>query len=224
MSTNLYAENYEPYIRQGEGFRTKLPVVLQGTAANLTVGGNETVTGNVSVTGNITAGGTISQSGVVPTVFHSGGTQPFGALTTNYTQTKLVTTDTYYCEVFIPANTTITGISVLNGGTTSASGNLFVGLANGSGTVVANSNTTTAQAAANAYQQIPFTTPYSATGPGKYFIAVQGSQTTGYIATHTAGNFGASLKTSETYGTFVTTASYATTTFTTADGPIADTY
>ena len=158
------------------------------------------------------------------TVYHTGATQPFGALTTNYHQTQFVSTDSYFAEVWIPANTTLTGVSVLNGGTTSASQNTFVGLANSAGTIVANSNTTTAQGTANAYQQIPFTATYQAVGPAKYYIVVQGSNTTGYLATHTAGNFGATLITSETYGTFLTTASYSTTTFTTARGPIADTY
>lgn len=191
-------------------------------AGNVTVGGTLGVTGNATFTGNITAGGTISQSGTVPTVFHSGQAAPQS--TTGLTQTQIVTTDTYFTEVFIPANTTVTGISILNGHTTSGSQNMFVGLANAAGTIVASSNTTTAQAAADAYQQIPFSAPYAATGPSKYFIAVQGSATTGYIATHTLGNFGAALKTSETYGTFVTTASYKVTTFTTAQGVVADTY
>jgi|GEM_PF-2977678 len=161
-------------------------------------------------------------SAAVPTVFHSGQIGPVA--TTGLTQTQLVTTDTYFVEVFIPANTTITGISVLNGHTTNAGVSLNVGLANSAGTIVAKSATTTAQATADAYQQIPFTAPYAAVGPGKYYIAIQGSTTTGYIVTHAIGNFGATLKTTETYGTFVTTASYATTTFTTARGPVADTY
>ncbi len=188
----------------------------------MTVTGAATVSGALSVTGNITAGGSISQSGVVPSVFHSG--QVGLVATTGTTSTQIVTTDTYFVEVFIPANTTLTGISLLNGTTTNGSVNLSVGLANSAGSIVAKSATTVAQSAANAYQQIPFTATYAATGPSKYFIAVQGSTTTGYIATHTIGNFGATLLTSETFGTFLTTATYQTTTFTTARGPVADTY
>jgi filamentous hemagglutinin family protein len=198
-------------------------VTASGNAA--TFGGSVTMNGAVTFGSAATLPGGQPQSGAVQsTVFHSGGAAPFGSLTTNYTQTKLVTTDTYFCEVFIPDNATITGISIVNGHTTSASGNINVGLANSSGVVVASSATTNAQSTADTYQQIPFSAPYNAIGPAKYFICVQGSQTTGYIATHTAGNFSANLKTTETYGTFVTTASYATTTFTTADGPVADTY
>lgn len=218
MSTNNYIENEVVSIRNARQLLSKYGFHFVGASNANTIDGSLTVTGGLTQTGGVTGPGT------EPTVFHSGGAQPFGALTTNYSQTQIVSTDTYFCEVFIPVNTTITGISILNGGTTSASQNMNVGLANSAGTIVASSATTTAQGAANAYQQIPFTTPYAAVGPGKYYIAVQGSATTGYIGTHTAGNFGATLKTSETYGTFVTTASYSTTTFTTARGPIADTY
>lgn len=222
----LYIENYVPYVKDNKGITTKLPVILSGTAATLAVGGTLTVTGASTFTGAVSNTAGQNQSGSVQsTVFHSGG---IGVMaTTGAFQLKLVTTETYVCEVFVPDNATITGISLLNGHTTSASGNLFVGLANAGGTIVASSNTTTAQSTADLYQQIPFTAPYTAVGPSKYFIAVQGSQTTGFIAAfNTTGtqNFSAKKVTSETYGTFLTTASYATTTYTQQLGPIADTY
>lgn len=216
----LFFEDYFPGWLSGVNF--KKSVSFNGITTN----GNNAIdlSGSTATlklpTGGI-SGGVISAN-TVPTVFHSGGYQPVA--TTGTTSTQIVSTDTYFVEVFIPVNTTLTGISVLNGTTTSASLNVNVGLANASGVIVAQSATTTAQAAANAYQQIPFTATYKAVGPAKYYIAVQGSATTGYFATHTIGNFGATLKTSETYGTFVTSASYATTTFTTARGPIADVY
>jgi len=189
------------------------------TSGNVTAPGTETVTGVFTATGGQAASGGFS----VPTAY-STGQMPVNA-TTGLTQKQIVTTETYYAEVFIPANTTITGISVLNGHTTSGSQSTFVGLANSTGVIVAKSNTTTAQTAADAYQQIPFTTPYAAVGPAKYYIAVQGSATTGYICTSGAlGNYGAAKVTSETYGTFLTTATYATTAFTSSLGPIASTY
>lgn len=221
MSTQDLGQ-YIPAVKQnGVRLNSNEPLVVASSAS---------FTGSVSMTGSITSTGVSINTGgevgpgTMPTVFHSGGVQEFGALTTNYTQTQIVTTDTYFCEVFIPVNTTLTGVAILNGHTTSASQNMFVGLANSAGTIVASSNTTTAQSTADLYQQIPFTATYQAVGPSKYYIAVQGSATTGYIATHTRGNYGAALKTSETYGTFVTTASYSSTTFTTAQGPLADTY
>lgn len=233
---NRLLEKYVQVVRE-DGLNTNknVNIGINGSTPNLWVAGNGTYGGTLGVTGAVTLSSTLNVTGAITspggqaqagtaqsTVFHSGGYQ--APATTGLTQTQIVTTDTYFCEVFIPDNTTITGISILNGHTTSASQNMFVGLANAAGTIVANSNTTTAQGAADAYQQIPFTTPYNAIGPAKYYIAVQGSATTGFIATHTLGNFGATLKTSETYGTFVTTASYSTTTFTTARGPVADTY
>lgn len=233
MATNLYLENYVPAVRLGEGIRTKLPVTLSGTGATLAVGGTLTVTGAATFSGAISTTGALTPTGGVgpaagfanPTVFHSG--QIGVVATTGLNQKQIVTTETYYSEVYIPANTTITGISVLNGHTTNAGVNLNVGLANSSGVIVASSATTNAQAAADVYQQIPFTGTYAAKGPAKYYIAVQGSTTTGFLATFGAANtqnFGANKVTSETYGTFLTTASYATTTYTASLGPVADTY
>ena len=219
LNTNK-AANFSGMIVDTSGNAT-IPGTLIVTGAQTFTGntiqsGSETVTGVSTVTGGLTGPGTM------PTVFHSGGYNPL--TTTGANQKQIVTTETYYCEVYIPVNTTITGISLLLGHTTAAQ-NVFVGLANSAGTIVANSNTTTAMGTADTFQQIPFTTPYSAIGPSKYFIAVQSSQTTGFIATHAAlGNFGAGKITSETYGTFLTTATYKSTTYTASLGPIADTY
>ncbi|MBU6501167.1 MAG: hypothetical protein KGJ89_05370 [Patescibacteria group bacterium] len=190
----------------------------------VTLSAAATASSTLAVTGVLTPTGGIAAAGgkSVPTVYHSGGYQ--APATTGLTQTQIVTTDSYYVEVFIPANVTLTGISLLQGHTTNASVNLSVGLADSTGVIVAKSATTVAQGAADAYQQIPFTATYQAVGPAKYFIVLQGSATTGFFATHTIGNFGAKLLTSETFGTFLTTATYATTTFTTAQGPVADTY
>lgn len=207
MTKHLQIEDYVPVVRLEGAINTGLPITTSSSV---------TATGALVPTGGVTGPGTQS------TVFHSGGVGVNA--TTDVTQTQIVTTDTYFCEVFVPANTTLTGISILNGHTTSGSQHMNVGLANSAGTVVASSATSATQATADAYQKIAFSTPYAAVGPAKYFILVQGDATTGYIATQTLGNYGATLKTSETYGTFVTTASYSTTTFTTARGPVADTY
>lgn len=218
----------------GTTLEAALPMVMQNgvnsnKAANFSgttidTSGNIAGAGTVSAAGAFTPTGGVAAAGgfSVPTAFSTGGL-PVNA-TTGLTQKQIVTTETYYAEVFIPANTTITGISVLNGNTTNAGVSIHVGLADSTGLIVAQSNTTTAQSTANAYQQIPFTTPYSAKAPAKYYVAVQGSATTGYLAMSVLGNYGASKVTSETYGTFLTTASYSTTTFTTGVGPVASTY
>jgi len=224
MANKVYIERYLPVVRLARGLFTKLPI---NTTSTLTVSGAATISGALTQTGALTPTGGVGAAGGFSnsTVFHSGGVGVVA--TTGLNQKQIVTTETYYSEVFIPANTTVTGISVLNGHTTNAGVSLNVGLANSSGVIVASSATTTAQSTADIYQQIPFSTPYSAVGPAKYYIGVQGSQTTGFIATFGATgteNFGANKVTSETYGTFLTTATYATTSYTASLGPVADTY
>src|SRR5258708_20709281 len=131
-----YIENYVNGPLQTKGIQTKRPVVLEGTSATLDVDGTATFDGAATFNSTVTQTGTLTPTGGVgpaggfsnPTVFHSGG---IGVVaTTGLTQKQIVTTETYYAEVFIPANTTLTGISVLNGHTTSGSQNTFVGLPN----------------------------------------------------------------------------------------------
>lgn len=185
-------------------------------AAGVTNTGASSVTGVFTPTGGVAAAAGFSN----PTVFHSGAAAPEAG--TGGTNASVVTTQTYVCEVFVPVNATLTGVSVLNG--TAVAGNVNVGLANSSGTVVAQSATTTNQSGTTAYQQVPFTTTYAAKGPAKYFVLLQGSNTSGRFRAHALGNFGTKAVTSETYGTFLTTAAYSTTTFAADVGPIADVY
>ncbi len=166
-----------------------------------------------------TDGGTVPVFGTTaPTVFHSGG---IGAtVATMGTDATAVNTETYIVEVFIPHNCTITGISFLLNA--SATGNITGALATSTGAIITGAKTaSTAATAAAAYQQIPFATPYVAVGPAKYFVLMQNSGSNHYQA-HVVGNFGASKKTGETYGTI--TAVTAPTTFTTNLGPICDLY
>lgn len=199
-------ENYDPLIYPA-GFNTN---------KNATFGGTVAVTGEFTPTGGIAAAGSFTQS---PRTVSTGG-RGATALTTG-TDTAFTTTDTYIAEVFIPANMTITGVSVLQG-TTTGNGHLSVALANSSGVVVASSATTTTTGTATTYTQVAFSSTYAAKGPATYYVLVQGDSTSDHIRMHAAGNFGASLKTSETYGTFTTVT--APTTFTAAQGPIADLY
>lgn len=80
MATNDYLENTEPALRFSRGLKTKLPVTLVGTSANLTVGGNLAVTGTTSFTGVPAGlGSPVVQSAlvgatVVLTAAQSGGT------------------------------------------------------------------------------------------------------------------------------------------------------
>jgi len=228
-----YIEDNHPPI-QSAGLNTKKNVSFEGTltvtgavtanggltASAVTNTGAQSVTGVFTPTGGLASAGGFSS----PTVFHSGGVQPTAAAaaSSGATNASIVTTETYSCEVFIPVNAVLTGIAILNG--TAVAGHINVGLANSSGTVVAKSATNVSASGSTAYQQVPFTATYSAVGPAKYFILLQGDNTSGRYIAHTIGNFGAFKVTSETYGTFLTTASYSTTTFTTAIAPVADTY
>ena len=224
MAINI--EEHLPVVKYN-GLNTAKDAALGGTLAvtgavthSSTVLNSGAVTNSstVATTGTSTVTGGIIQPGTASTVYHTGGVGPgvaaFG------TDTTPVTTETYICEVIVPTNTTLTGLSVLNG--TAVSGNINVALANSAGAVVASSATTNAGSGTNAYQQIPFSTTYAAVGPAKYFALVQYSATTARYRTHILGNFGAAKKTSETYGTFTTVT--PPTTFATAGAVVADTY
>lgn len=151
-------------------------------------------------------------------LFHTGGVP--ATASTSGTDATPVITEVYIAEVFIPANVTLTGVSVMNGSV--ASGNLKVGLANSAGAVVATS-ASTAQSGTDAYQRVPFTATYAAKGPGTFYVLLFIDNTTARFNTHTFGDFGAAKQTGQTYVTGFTTITPPTT-FTTALGPIASLY
>lgn len=182
---------------------------------------NPIITGPMSVSGVFTPTGGVAAAGgfAVPTVFHSGGLAP--PTTTTGTDTTPVVTETYIAEVFVPHNCTLTGVSVLNG--SAVAGNMQISLADSAGNPIAAAQTaSTAASGIAAYQKVPFVTPYAAKGPAKYFILLQNNNVANRFRSHILGNFGASKKTAEVYGTF--TAVTPPVTFTTGLGPIADLY
>jgi hypothetical protein len=132
-----------------------------------------------------------------------------------------VVTETYICEVYVPANASINGVAILNG--TAVAGKIVVGLADSSGDVLANSALAgTNLSGTNAYQRVAFTAAYAAKGPATYYVLAQFNNTSARFAVHLLGNFGASKKTGETFGTL--TAITPPTTFTEGLGPIASLY
>ena len=135
------------------------------------------------------------------------------------TDTTPSITETYVARVFLPTNATVTGVAILNGSL--VAGNVMAILYNAAGVPVAQS-ASTAQAGAAGYQQIAFTAPFAAQGPGRYFIGVQCNNVGARLRTHAVGVFPAFKKTGETFGT--ATALTTVSTFTTAVGPIASTY
>jgi hypothetical protein len=129
-----------------------------------------------------------------------------------------VITETYICQVDVPHACTVTGIANFNGSV--ASGNIKLALADAAGTVLG-STASTAMSGTDAYQRVDLSATLDIVG-GTYFVLLQVDNTTARTNTHTLGNFGASKKTGETYGTF--TSVTPPTTFTTALGPVASLY
>lgn len=188
-----------------------------GKTAILGTSGAVTFAGAATATGGIAAAGGYS---VTPRLQHSGG-EPAIA-TTSGSNLDIVTTETYRAEVFVPANTSSTGVAIFNG--TAVAGNVQAYLIDSTGAQIAGVLTaSTAQSGTTAYQRIPWAGgPYTLKGPATYWIAVQGNNAGGDLRTHTVGNFGADKQTGTTFGTLTVAAS--PTTFTTAVGPIASLY
>lgn len=160
------------------------------------------------------------QLAIKPMVFHTGGQPPM--ISTDGTNATPVITETYITSVFVPANVTLTGISVFNGATVGTDkGRAY--LCDSAGAVVAESALAGATTSgADSYQDHAFITPYLALGPATYYVCYQMNGTTDRYNAHTFGRFGASKKTATTFGTSV--AITPPTTFTTALGPMATLY
>lgn len=128
----------------------------------------------------------------------------------------------YRSEVWLPASKALTGIAVLNGAT-AATDNVQVSLYDASGNLLAQSAATLA-AGANVMQDIPFTTPYAARGPGLFIVQVQANGTTTTTRRLAAGTTG--LMAAAVAGTFGTIPATITppATFTADAGPIIDLY
>lgn len=151
------------------------------------------------------------------TVFPTGGAAPM--TTTTGTDTTPVVTETYVCEIHVPANAILTGASLLNG--SAVAGNVTAILYNSDGVPVAQS-ASTAQSGTAAYQAFAFTAPFAAQGPGEFYVGFQFNNVAARFRSHILGVFSAFKKTGETYGT--ATALTLPNTFTTGQGPIASTY
>lgn len=225
-----YLEDAEPIVKYA-GLNTAKAASFESTAAftgavtmasTLAVTGASTLTGATTITGAVTPTGGVAAAGgfsVSPRTFHTGGMAP--SAITSGDDTAFTTTVTYFAEVFVPANATVTGVRVLMG-TAAGNGNISVALANSSGTVVASSATTTTSGTQTTYTQVAFSTTYAAVGPATYWVLVQGSNTSDKIRTIAAAPAGTGSKTAQTYGTF--TSITPTTTWTTGVGPTASLY
>jgi len=181
-----------------------------------------------TVMGLITAAGVIQpDAGVSATGRSRYATIPVGSVAYGSvgTNTTLVAGTTYWAEVYIPANITLTGVAVLNGATVGTD-KWIVGLyATAGGAVLANSALAgTSSSGANGFQAIAFTGTYAAVGPARYWMAFQSNGITDTARTIAVSTFVDVLTKSAT-GTFGTLPSLtAPTTFTADVGPIAYVY
>lgn len=140
-------------------------------------------------------------------------------ISTDGTDTTPVVTETYLAEIFAPCNATVTGIALFNG--SAVAGNVKLAIYSTAGIALA-STASTAQAGTDAYQRVALSAAYSIKGPATYVIGAQFNNTSARFNSHVFGNFGASKKTGEVFGTLTTIT--PPTTFTTGVGPIASLY
>jgi hypothetical protein len=143
------------------------------------------------------------------------------ATATTGTDTAGINGTVWVCAINIPCNMTITGLSFLIGsvgGTDKAIAMLF----DSAGNLLANSAVAgvTVGTAAN-MQRLPFTTPYSANGPGQYFVGIQYNGATAKIRTQAFGDH-PTASIAQTFGTPV--AITPPTTFTASYAPYCMTY
>jgi hypothetical protein len=192
------------------------------TFTTAATGGNETRPKNITVKWIILALPTATYAlgtgyTASPRLSHTGGLP--ARVSTDGTDTTPVTTETYIAEVFVAANCTATGVAVFNG--SAVAGNIAVAIANSSGGVLA-SSAATAASGTDAYQRVAFSSAATLYGPATYYVLLQSNNTSYRFNSHAFGNFGASKKTGETFGSFTTITPPST--FTADLGPIASLY
>ncbi len=175
------------------------------------------VTGVTTPTGGVAAAGGFS---FAPNLCHTGGIP--AQVSTDGTDATPSTTETYWAQVFVPANCSVTGAAIFNGSAT-GSGNITVYLSDSaSGQIAASAST--AISGTDAYQRVAFTGgPIAVKGPATYYVMTQYNNTASRFNTHTFGDFRAGKLTATTYGTYPPSWSIATT-FTASLGPIASLY
>lgn len=163
------------------------------------------------------AKGGIGQRDTAEAVFPTCGFVP--NTTTSGTDTTPAVTETYLASVFVPANTLVSGIAILNG--SAVAGNIKVALADGAGNILGASASTEASGTA-AYQKVPLAAPVQVKGPGRYFVILQSDNTSYRFRSIPIGIAPAGKLTSQVYGTIVTLTPPAA--FTASLGPVASIY
>lgn len=199
---------------------TSLLVRDHGDAnTNITVldSGATTIRGAVTPTGGVAAAGGFSATPCGQ--IHTGGAP--ARASTDGSELTPTTTTVYTVEIFVPCNMTLTGVRHFNG--SDVTGNVTVGLYTSAGVAIAGAlSAATAGSGTDAYQSIPFATPYAAVGPAKYLIGFQYSSATARPNCHLIGTGFGIAQASATIG--VTAISPLPTAFVATTQPIAGLY
>lgn len=202
----------------GAGITTKFaaPPPIGNTTPNTGAFTTLSASSPFTPTGGLAAAGGFS---IDPKLVMTGNWKPLAI--TDGTEVTCVVTTTYIAEVFVPANMTVTGISLINA--TAVAGNVQVSMADSTGAPIAGALTaSTAASGTAAYQRVPFAAPWAAKGPATYYVMLQCNNTGYKFRAHTVGDFIAQSVTSGTFGTFASFTPAST--FTTAVGPAASFY
>lgn len=213
-------------------------LAASGAGTGLAVTNNQTIGGTLTVTGTLTAsaaasvgttlgvtGATTLTGGVAGGNPYNMGTWPITSVTSG-TDTACTNGTAYVGSVHVHRNCTLTGIQYLVG-SVGGTDKVIVSLHNSAGTLLANSATagTTVGTAAQA-QQVAFTAPYAAVGPGLYYLALTFNGTTAKFRTIPAfcnvGNGVVGNSVTQTFGTPATFT--APTTFTADKVPVMSLY
>jgi hypothetical protein len=147
-----------------------------------------------------------ASAGITPaatgwTTFYTGGA-PNALNTTSGANVTMVAGTLYYAALFVPCNTTLTGLTFVVG-TTGGTDKWIAALYTRAGQLVANSALAGVTAGtAQTKQSIPFTAPIAVTGPAPYLAVLQSNGTTANFRAF--GNSGEQFATGSTAGTFGT--------------------
>jgi hypothetical protein len=157
------------------------------------------------------------------------GNWPVATATTGTDTTVAANTTLYYTSVFIPGNTTITGVKYL-AGSASTNGNVFASIHDTGGTLLGSTLATATVATPTAAQTglVPLATPLQITGPRHVLVGLSFSSTSDHLRTVPtycdagSGIFGGTV----TLGTANTAATFtpSSTQFTGATAPIVSLY
>ena len=185
----------------------------------LTVGGNSTLTGTLGVTAASTFTGG-AKLATQPTIYPAAG--GLWQLATAGTDSACTNGTSYFVELNVPYNQTLTGLAY-QVGSVGGTDKVIVALYNSAGTVVASSAVAGATVGTAAQiQSVAFETPYAAVS-GRYFASVTFDGTTAKFRTYPIpGSKFIAGSEAETFGT-VTNITPGTT-FTADKGPLCYVY